>query len=185
MKTRPPIDSLRRGRARRALGCLLWAAMLPYTVMAADAPAAAPTPPVQSAAKIDDFAPFADAALEARYRGLIAKLRCLVCQNESLADSHAPLATDLRREVRGMLESGQADAAILAFLSERYGAFVLYDPPLDAHTVLLWAGPPLLLLLGAGWLVSGLTHRSHTVTPPTPLDASARAAVKRALAEEN
>lgn len=184
MKAGLPIGPVRR--ARRTLGCLFWAALLPCTVMAADAPAAAPPQAPQSvAAPIDDFAPFADAALEARYRGLIAKLRCLVCQNESLADSHAPLAADLRREVRGMLESGQADAAILAFLSERYGAFVLYDPPLDAHTVLLWAGPPLLLLLGAGWLFSGLTRRAQTATPPTPLDASARAAVKRALAEEN
>jgi cytochrome c-type biogenesis protein CcmH len=151
----------------------------------ARAEAAEAAPATASAARPDDFAPFADAALEARYRGLIARLRCLVCQNESLADSHAPLASDLRREVRGMLEAGQADAEILAFLTERYGAFVLYDPPLDARTAVLWAGPPLLFLVGAAWLLRMLRHRGRRAAVAAPLDADTRAAVSRALAEDN
>ena len=86
-----------------------------------------------------------------RMHQLTQDLRCLVCQNESLADSHAPLAMDLKREIRSKMEQGQSDAQIRDFLQQRYGDFVNYKPPLTASTLLLWAGP--LLLLAAGGFV--------------------------------
>ncbi|MFV0679591.1 cytochrome c-type biogenesis protein [Ottowia sp.] len=84
-----------------------------------------------------------------RLHTLTQDLRCLVCQNESLADSNAPLALDLKREIRTMMEAGQSDAQIRDFLLQRYGDFVNYKPPLRASTALLWVGPLLLLLAGA------------------------------------
>ena len=83
-----------------------------------------------------------------RLHALTAELRCLVCQNESLADSSAPLAMDLKREIRAQMQAGQSDAQIRAFLHQRYGDFVSYQPPLNAATLLLWAGPLLLLVIG-------------------------------------
>ena len=94
-----------------------------------------------------------DVAFEARLKRLEADLRCLVCQNQTLADSNAPLAEDLRREVRTLALSGKSDAEIRTFLVARYGDFVLYDPPVKESTWLLWFGP--FLLLGGGaiaWL---------------------------------
>ena len=89
------------------------------------------------------------AAVQARWDHIAAELRCLVCQNESLASSNAELAVDLRREVRSLIEQGQSDADIRSFLVKRYGDFVLYRPPLKFSTVLLWAGPFVLLLVAA------------------------------------
>ncbi len=98
---------------------------------------------------------FEDPALEARYRDLLSELRCLVCQNQTLADSNAPLAMDLRAEVRKMLEQGASDREIVEFLTDRYGNFVLYRPPFDATTAALWIAPALFLLIGGfvGWRV--------------------------------
>jgi cytochrome c-type biogenesis protein CcmH len=90
-------------------------------------------------------AQFTDPVLAARYEALTRELRCLVCQNQTIADSNATLAVDLRREVREQLERGASDAEIVAFMTARYGDYVLYRPPLTATTVLLWAGPFLLL----------------------------------------
>jgi cytochrome c-type biogenesis protein CcmH len=90
---------------------------------------------------------FENAAEQERYQGLLEELRCLVCQNQSLADSHADLAQDLRNEVYRMVKEGQADQEILQFLVTRYGDFVLYRPPLKASTLLLWFGPFVLLAL--------------------------------------
>jgi cytochrome c-type biogenesis protein CcmH len=97
-----------------------------------------------------------NAALDARLKKLEEELRCLVCQNQSLADSSAPLAEDLRREVRALAVSGKSDEEIKAFLVARYGDFVLYDPPVKRITWLLWFGPFVLLALGAAvwWLVA-------------------------------
>lgn len=103
---------------------------------------------------------FADPALAARYEALTRELRCLVCQNQSIADSHATLATDLRREVREQLERGASDAEIVAFMTARYGDYVLYRPPLTATTVLLWAGPFLLLGLALALWWRALRQRS-------------------------
>jgi len=87
-----------------------------------------------------------------RMHALTAELRCLVCQNESLADSNAPLALDLKREIAQRVAAGDSDAQIIDFLVERYGDFVTYRPPLRAGTLLLWLGPP-ALLLGGGLLL--------------------------------
>lgn len=88
--------------------------------------------------------------LETRYRHLIAELRCLVCQNQNIADSDAELAGDLRRQVHEMLQRGETDAAIIDYMVQRYGDFVLYKPPLRPATALLWGAP---VLLGAGGLL--------------------------------
>ncbi|HYS57188.1 MAG TPA: cytochrome c-type biogenesis protein [Burkholderiales bacterium] len=93
----------------------------------------------------------ADPALEQRVMTLAAELRCLVCQNQTLADSNAPLAEDLRNQVREKMRRGASDSEIVDYMVARYGDFVLYRPPLKLSTVLLWFGP--LLLLAAGFLV--------------------------------
>ena len=98
---------------------------------------------------VDTEQPFEDAALQARYQVLITEIRCLVCQNQSIADSNATLAADLRREVRKMLADGASDADVYEFLVARYGDFVLYTPPLKPRTWILWGAPFLLLLIGA------------------------------------
>ena len=90
----------------------------------------------------------ADPALEARMTRITAELRCLVCQNQTIADSNAGLAVDLRRETRDMLRQGKSDAEIIAYMTARYGDFVLYRPPLKSTTALLWFGPAAMLLLG-------------------------------------
>jgi cytochrome c-type biogenesis protein CcmH len=108
-----------------------------------------------TAQAIDAEAPFADPALQARYERLTHELRCLVCQNETIADSSAPLAADLRRELRRMILAGQGDAEIRAFLTARYGDFVLYRPPLSSRTWLLWAAPGLLVCITLGF--AGIT----------------------------
>jgi cytochrome c-type biogenesis protein CcmH len=105
----------------------------------------------------------ADPVLEKRMIGLAENLRCLVCQNESLASSHAELAEDLRREVREQMSKGKNDQEIIDYLVARYGDFVLYKPPVKGYTVLLWFGPFALLLIGAGVLVFQLRKRRQTV----------------------
>jgi cytochrome c-type biogenesis protein CcmH/NrfF len=93
-----------------------------------------------------------DPVLEQRVNLLAAELRCLVCQNQSLADSHADLAIDLKNQVREQLRAGRSEQQVITYMTERYGDFVLYRPPVKATTLLLWGGPLLLLLLGA-WLL--------------------------------
>jgi len=105
----------------------------------------------------------ADPVLEKRMIGLAENLRCLVCQNESLASSHAELAEDLRREGREQMAKGKNDQEIMDYLVARYGDFVLYNPPVKSYTVLLWFGPFALLLIGAGVLVFQLRKRRQTV----------------------
>lgn len=100
-----------------------------------------------AALAIDTQPAFSDTERQTRYEHLTSELRCLVCQNQSVADSNADLAADLRRQVRDMIESGQSDTAIKTFMTERYGDFVLYDPPWSPRTYLLWGAPVLLLLL--------------------------------------
>ena len=94
-----------------------------------------------------------DTALEARVEILSAQLRCLVCQNQSLADSHAGLALDLKNQVREQLRAGRSEAEVADYMTQRYGDFVLYKPPLKAATLLLWSGPALLAVIGLalGW----------------------------------
>ena len=104
-----------------------------------------------------------DPAVEARLKKLAVELRCLVCQNQTLADSNAPLAEDLRREVREMIVKNMSDQEIIDFLVSRYGDFVLYRPPLKATTTLLWVGPFVLLVGGGIALVVVLRRRGRKV----------------------
>src|SRR3954454_12069616 len=92
----------------------------------------------------------ADPALEARMVRITSELRCLVCQNQTIADSNASLAVDLRREARALIKQGKSDAEVVDYMTARYGDFVLYRPPMRATTVLLWFGPALLLGIGGG-----------------------------------
>jgi cytochrome c-type biogenesis protein CcmH len=95
-----------------------------------------------------------DPALEKRVMALAEELRCLVCQNQTLADSHAALAVDLKNRIRELLREGKTEREVLDFMVQRYGDFVLYRPPLRAATALLWTGPFILLALGiAGWVL--------------------------------
>lgn len=102
---------------------------------------------------------FSSPELELRYQTLTEELRCLVCQNQNIADSHAELAQDLRRKVYEMLSSGQSNAQIIDYMTERYGDFVLYRPPFNVRTILLWFTPVLALLIGALGFMSILNRR--------------------------
>jgi cytochrome c-type biogenesis protein CcmH len=118
------------------------------------APLLLPVPP--AAAQTGTYNPDtpADPATEARLKSLALELRCLVCQNQTIADSSADLAVDLRREVRAQILAGKSDADIKKYLVDRYGDFVLYKPPVQGNTALLWFGPLLLLVAGIAvwWL---------------------------------
>ncbi len=124
-----------------------------------------------------------DPVLEKRMLILAEKLRCLVCQNESLASSHAPLALDLRREVRDLMQKGMSDQEIKDYLVARYGDFVLYEPPLKAYTLLLWLGPFALMAGGLGALIFQLRKRRTTVAEIT-LSPAAEARVAALLNDE-
>jgi cytochrome c-type biogenesis protein CcmH len=100
---------------------------------------------------------------EARARALSRELRCMVCQNESIDDSEAPLAHDLRVLVRERIKAGDSDAQIINFLVARYGEFVLLKPRLSSHTALLWGLPPVLLLVGGALVLISLTRRSRAL----------------------
>lgn len=102
-----------------------------------------------------------DPVLEARVMRIAAELRCLVCQNQTIADSNAGLAIDLRNQVRDMLQKGQTEKDILSYMTERYGDFVLYRPPLKPSTALLWIGPGVLLVGGLAILFVVLRRRSR------------------------
>ena len=113
------------------------------------------------AAAIDSEAAFDDPVLQHRYETINRELRCLVCQNQTIADSNATLAQDLRREVREMIAAGKTDAEIREFMIERYGDFVLYRPRMTAQNFLLWAAPALLLLVGAVVLVRVVRRKAQ------------------------
>jgi cytochrome c-type biogenesis protein CcmH len=109
-----------------------------------------------------DAAPVAaDPQLEARVLGIAAELRCLVCQNQTIADSHSSLAEDLRTQIRSQLAAGASDQQVRDFMTERYGDFVLYRPPFKATTALLWLGPVLLMVLAVGVLFTVLRRRQR------------------------
>ncbi len=119
---------------------------------------------------------------EARYRAMLEELRCLVCQNQSLADSSAELAGDLRDQVRDQIEAGRSDAEIRSYMTARYGDFVLYRPPLKRSTWALWLGPFALLLLGLVVLLR--LRRAPSATPRPAPDAPDADALRRILAAE-
>jgi cytochrome c-type biogenesis protein CcmH len=114
----------------------------------------------------------ANPEIESRMMALSAELRCLVCQNQTIADSHAGLAEDLRKQIREMLAKGMNESQILDYMTERYGDFVLYRPPFKASTVLLWVGPALLMAGALGALLVVLRRRQRMAAsafdPDTP-----------------
>ena len=117
--------------------------------------------------------PAEDPQIEQRMRALTEQLRCLVCQNETLADSRADLAEDLRKEIREQMKAGKSDREIIAFLTQRYGDFVLYKPPVKSTTYLLWFGPFVLLFAGTGVLYRYLKRRRELIDDK-PLTADER-----------
>lgn len=123
-----------------------------------------------------------DPAIEARMKHLTKELRCLVCQNETLADSQAPLAEDLRREIREQIKAGKSDPEILAYATQRYGDFVLYNPPVKATTYLLWFGP-FVLLIGGTALLYRYVKRRRELIEARPLTVEERARAEKLLKE--
>ena len=126
--------------------------------------------------------PLEDPAIEARMKHLTKELRCLVCQNETLADSQAPLAEDLRREIRQQIKAGKTDQEILAYATQRYGDFVLYNPPVKVTTYLLWFGPFALLLGGTAFLYRYLKRRRELIEVK-PLTVEERKRAEKLLKE--
>ena len=122
-----------------------------------------------------------DPALEAQVMRIAEELRCLVCQNETIAASHADLAVDLRQQIRLKLQQGLSREQIVDFMVQRYGDFVLYRPPLKRSTWLLWAGP--FVLLGVALLVLGVNIRRRRQAP-SPLQADESERLRRLLGEE-
>ena len=126
--------------------------------------------------------PLEDPAIEARMKHLTKELRCLVCQNETLADSQAPLAEDLRREIREQIKAGKSDKEIIAYATQRYGDFVLYNPPVKATTYLLWFGPFVLLLGGTVFLYRYVKRRRELIDVK-PLTVEERRRAEKLLKE--
>ena len=126
-----------------------------------------------SVAVAQEARPVEDPQIEQRMRALTEQLRCLVCQNETLADSRADLAEDLRREIRKEIKAGKTDPEIIAFLTQRYGDFILYNPPVKSTTYLLWFGPFVILLVGIAALYRYLGRRKNLIADK-PLTAGER-----------
>lgn len=124
---------------------------------------------------IDSAPAFADPAMQARYDSLIRELRCVQCRSQSIADSNVFLAADLRRQVREQMAAGKSDQEILRYMTDRYGEYILYTPPVAARTLLLWAAPVLLVLIGA--VVAGVVivrkSRLPHIDPADPDSAGA------------
>jgi cytochrome c-type biogenesis protein CcmH len=127
--------------------------------------------------------PNEDPKIEQRMKALTEQLRCLVCQNETLADSRADLAEDLRRQIREQMKAGKSDQEIVAFLTDRYGDFVLYNPPVKRTTYLLWFGPFILLIAGTGVLYRYLKRRRELIQDQ-PLTADERKRAEEILRGE-
>ena len=154
--------------ARRFLATTLLALAVATPALAADATAAPASAP--SAAAADATVKFqaptatltaADPALEARMLAITGELRCLVCQNQTIADSHADLAVDLRQQVREMLQRGQTPEQIRRYMTDRYGDFILYRPPLKATTAVLWFAPVVLPVIALVALVTVIRRRAR------------------------
>lgn len=152
---------MRDSRFFRQIARLVWLALL--AACAASAFAAAP-----------------DADLEARATHMEERLRCLVCQNQSIAESSADLATDLKRQVREMLAAGKSEDEIKTFMVDRYGDFVLYEPPVKTSTLILWLGPLTLLLAALAAFFWRLRKRNSS-TPPPRLSEAERAQAQALL----
>ena len=153
----------RTGRLRTAVA---FAMLLAATASSAQTPTAAPTPtPTAPPAP----API-DAKLEERVKALTTELRCLVCQNQTVADSTSPVANDLRDQVRAQLAAGKNEAEVKQYMTDRFGDFVLYKPPLKAATVILWAGPFLVLAFAGVLLLRRLRQTTRSAPAATLTD---------------
>ena len=159
---------MKPGRIKSSLLALLLAISLPALANEAAPKAALPNAD--------------DPVIEQRLVNLAEDLRCLVCQNESLAGSHAELAEDLRREIRAQMKAGKDDKEVIAYLTERYGDFVLYRPPFKPATYFLWLGPVLFLGIGGGAWV--MTLRRRRAVQAVPLDEKKLAAAAQLLEEK-
>ncbi len=137
-----------------------------------------------SIAAVDPY-PFDEPKQQERFQDLLLELRCLVCQNQSLSDSDADLAQDLRKQVYEMISEGRSDAEIVDYMVARYGDFVLYRPPVKETTFLLWAGPFLLLGVGAFVLIRVIRKRSAQLKPGTPADTVSGTHLELDSGEEN
>ena len=164
-------------RPLKFFACLALCAPLFLTL-----PASAQTAPAAPQAPRVAQSSYADPALEPRVLAIAEELRCLVCQNETIAASHADLAVDLRNQIRIKLGEGQSQKQILDFMAERYGDFVLYRPRWQASTVLLWAGPFVLLVFAAWVLIRNIRRQRQTVVPDD-LSPEENARVAAMLAE--
>ncbi|MEI6708576.1 MAG: cytochrome c-type biogenesis protein [Methylococcales bacterium] len=128
---------------------------------------------------------FSNPEQEATYNTLVSELRCLVCQNQTIGDSNAELAADLRRQVHEMLQQGKSKDEILQFMTERYGDFVLYNPPFKAKTGLLWLGPVSFLIIGIVAVLLFVRRKKTIVPVNTEGDAEKLAVVRRLLTDKN
>ncbi|ATE62781.1 XRE family transcriptional regulator [Thauera sinica] len=142
------------------------------------------SPAAAGEAPAGDVAPTvaADPRLEADVQELAHKLRCLVCQNQSIAESNAPLALDLRNQVREQLAAGRSKEDVIDYLVARYGDFVLYEPPVKGITLLLWGGPAVLLLAGIGWLAYRVRRRAAESASVAALSEAEHARARALLA---
>ena len=127
----------------------------------------------------------ADPEMEKVVNEISAELRCLVCQNQTIADSNAPLAVDLKNQVREMVKTGQDEKEIVDYMVQRYGDFVRYRPPVNTTTILLWVGPFLLLATGLVVLIINLRKRATLVADDTPLTSEESEKLKHLLREES
>jgi cytochrome c-type biogenesis protein CcmH len=130
-------------------------------MLACAAAATATAAPGMTATGVDANGQLEDRILQTRFERIAGQLRCLVCQNESIADSNVELASDLRRQVREMLLAGKSDDAIFEFMTDRYGEFVRFSPPLEPKTLLIWGAPFFMLLLGGIIIYRVARHRSR------------------------
>lgn len=143
-----------RVKTTRRVTVKLWLLLLMVSLCAVTGARAAP-------ALVDANGQIEDPALQARFERIVKDLRCLVCQNESIADSNVELASDLRRQVREMLFDGKSDDAIFDYMTDRYGEFVRFNPPLKRKTLLIWGAPFIVLLLGVGIIFRIVRGRSR------------------------
>lgn len=166
------------GLSSRLFGSARLATMLAVLLIVSTL--ATPTAAVQPEERLDD------PVLEDRARDLSAELRCLVCQNENIDSSNAPLARDLRLLVRERLVAGDSDREVLDFVVSRYGDYVLMRPPFQANTLVLWLGPAVLFMVGIGIAATVLVRRGkdgQTPAAEAPLSAEERAALDRLLTD--
>lgn len=129
---------------------------------------------MQSAFAIDTAPAFDDPALQARYEHLARELRCLQCRSETIADSNASLAEDLRRQLRELIAAGRTDDEIMTYMTDRYGDYVRYRPPLKSNTMLLWAAPVMLLLIGGAAAAVVIVRKSRLPDDDLPEDDRGR-----------